>query len=152
MMRRAALSLLVILIVGYAPTIEAVPSRQTLVLAAAPGLDIPRLQPDEIRSLFMGAPVVKQGVRLRPLLNESDPLLREVFLQKVMFVSWKHYQRRLVEEAFRQGWPLPETVSNPHRLVRALALEPGAITYMWQDVAQQSNVEVVQTLWSGPVD
>ena len=125
---------------------------RTLVLAAGGNTDIHGLTVDDVRFIFMGAPVVKNNLRLRPVLNESDPLLREVFLQKVMFVSWTHYQRRLVEESFRSGWPMPDVATDSTSLVRTLQAQPGTVTYMWESNAHELGVKIIQVLWSGPVD
>lgn len=125
---------------------------KALVLAAGNGTSIAPLSVDDVRSIFMGAPVVRGNLRLRPVLNETDPLLREVFLQKVMFVSWKHYQRRLVEESFRSGWPMPEIVTDTSALARTLREQPGTVTYMWESNARSLGVKIIQVLWSGPVN
>lgn len=125
---------------------------RTLVLVSGAGTKVERLSSDQVLFLFMDAPVVKDGERLQPVLNETDLLLREVFLQKVMFMSWRHYQRRLVSQAFSHGWARPETISSLGDLVYKLQHEPGTVTYMWKKTADQQNLRIVQVLWSGHVN
>lgn len=131
---------------------DAAQGHKTLVLVSGSNMDIPPLTAEEVLFVFMDAPVVKNGVRLQPVLNESDQLLREVFLQKVMFMSWRHYQRRLVREAFSHGWPRPDVISDIPTLVQTLQSQPGTVTYMWESTAKSLNVKVVQVLWSGSVN
>ena len=132
----------------------AVADNQTkvLVLATDSHTGISPLPITRVRALFMGVPVVVDDIRLRPVLNETDMTLREVFLQKVLFVSWSHYQRRLLEDSFRSGWPVPVTATDAYALQRALHEQAGADTYMWKDDAGRMGFKVVQVLWSGPVN
>ena len=127
-------------------------THRTLVLVSGTDSNVDRLSSDEVLFLFMDAPVVKNGLRLQPVLNETDRLLREVFLQKVMFMSWRHYQRRLVSQAFSHGWPRPDTVSSLDELVYKLQHEPGTVTYMWKKTAEAQKIKIVQVLWSGSVN
>ena len=149
MMRRMGKIALVTLLLLAGSPVSLSQEIRTLVLVAGPNSDIPALAPEEVRSTFMGAPQVKNNVRLKPVLNETDSLLREVFLQKVMFVSWKHYQQRLVEQSFRAGWPMPQIVSDQTALNRTLQEQPGAVTYMWESTARSLGFKIVQELWSG---
>jgi len=149
MMRRLSMITVLALLLAVVSPASTGQEVQTLVLVAGQNSDIPVLTPEEVRSTFMGAPQVKKNVRLKPVLNETDPLLREVFLQKVMFVSWKHYQQRLVEQAFRAGWPMPQIVTDRTALAKALQEQPGALTYMWESNAKSLDVKIVQVLWSG---
>ncbi|HKJ22116.1 MAG TPA: hypothetical protein VKA13_03430 [Gammaproteobacteria bacterium] len=151
---RHVLGLLALVLVLMAPVsgARADERHRTLVLVSGTAGGIEKLSNDEVLFLFMDAPVVKGGVRLQPVLNETDPLLREVFLQKVMFMSWRHYQRRLVSQAFSHGWARPETVLNLSALVHKLKTESGTVTYMWKKTAEEQNVKIVQVLWSGYVN
>jgi hypothetical protein len=152
MIRRLATVSILALLLILGPITAVAQDMHTLVLVAGQNSDIPKLTAEEVRSTFMGAPEVKNNVRLRPVLNETDSLLREVFLQKVMFVSWKHYQQRLVEQAFRAGWPMPQIVTDQTTLAQVLQEQPGAVTYMWEENAKSLGVKIVQVLWSGPTN
>ncbi|RMD80179.1 MAG: hypothetical protein D6809_01850 [Gammaproteobacteria bacterium] len=116
------------------------------------GPDLPegvRLTPQEVRLLFLGATVIKAGRRLKPLLNTSDPFLEEVFLQKVLFMSKAHYQRRLVALTFRLGRPRPPAFADELRLAGVLRARPEAVSYMWASHARRLGLRVVEELWSG---
>ncbi|MCL5669464.1 MAG: hypothetical protein M1392_05745 [Gammaproteobacteria bacterium] len=45
----------------------------------------------------------EDGVQLVPLLNTGDPMLYEVFLQKVIFLSARNYERQVLSRVFRMG-------------------------------------------------
>jgi len=103
-----------------------------LVLVSGPVGPARRLTTTELRRVFLGMPVEIDGVRLRPLLNTSDPLIPRIFLQKIMFMSANHYHRRLRALAFRSGRPRPREVRNVQRLVEILVSQPGTVALMWK--------------------
>ncbi|MEQ6341128.1 MAG: hypothetical protein M3A44_05595 [Gammaproteobacteria bacterium] len=57
-----------------------------MVLVAGANAYIPPLTSAEVRKLFLGVVIIKDGQRIEPLLNLTNPLLHEVFLQKVIFM------------------------------------------------------------------
>ncbi len=120
-----------------------------LVLAAGPHFpEGARLNPQEVRLLFLGGRVTREGLRLQPVLNAADPFLEEVFLQKVLFMSKAHYQRRLVALAFRLGRPRPPVFQDEEALAEHLRRRPGAVSYLWARQARRLGLKVVQELWS----
>lgn len=151
MKRLPGLMAFVLVLALTAGGVHADEQHRALVLVSGTHGKIEKLSNDEVLFLFMDAPVVKDGQRLQPVLNGTDSLLREVFLQKVMFMSWRHYQRRLVSQAFSHGWARPETVSNLGDLIYKLQHEPGSITYMWKKTAEEKRLNIVQVLWAGYV-
>lgn len=125
----------------------------TLVLVAGEAAPAPELSGKEIRWLFMGLPVVKDEQRIEPLLNATNPLIYEVFLQKVIYMSAQNYERRLVTRVFRMGGQRPKKYDNLSDLLGNLRENPNTVSFMWQDNAQrQSNIKIVAELWSGKID
>lgn len=123
---------------------------RSLVLVTSETSPALELSGKEIRWLFMGLPVVKAGQRIEPLINATNPLVYEVFLQKVIYMSAQNYERRLVVRAFRLGGRRPEKYDNQVILLRNLRENPNAVTFMWQDDAQrQANIKIVTELWAG---
>lgn len=128
----------------------AIASAERLVLVTDAAAAIPALSSTEVRKLFLGKPLVKDGVRLRALRNETDALLREVFLQKVMFLSAHDYERQLLSNVFREGGERPAAYEDAAPLLDALQSKSGAVTYMWEDAARAApNVKIVGELWQG---
>ena len=124
-----------------------------LVLVTASTSKITPLPPTEVRKLFLGLPVTQNGLRLEPLRNASDPLLNEVFLQKIMFMSAQSYDRQLLSQVFRFGGHRPVSYSDVGTLAAALRDQPGTVSYMWLPTAHRiPGIKVVQDLWQGPAD
>lgn len=122
-------------------------ARRTLVLAADAGSMLPPLTIQETRKLFLGVPLEKSGTRVIPLLNTSDPLTYEVFLQKVAFMSASAYETQMISIVFRLGGKRPETYTNLQQLVADLRQTPGAVTYLWEDQVQAQGLKAVSVLW-----
>lgn len=134
---------------ALAATAREFPARR-LVLVAGAESPVPTLSLIELRQAYLGVPVEKNGVRILPLRNRSDPLLHEVFLQKVLFMSAPSYERRLLSHTLQSGTMLPPEFTDPDRIGAVLRSEPGAVTYMWAETLRRlPGLREVQTLWDG---
>lgn len=124
---------------------------QGLVLVADARSDMLPLTPREVRKVYLGATVIRDGQQVQPLLNMTDEMLYEIFLQKVMFMSSQAYQRQLVRRFLHAKGKALRVYRNPRKLFKALAEESRAVTYlMWKDeVARQPHLKVVSELWDG---
>src|SRR3979411_2468693 len=60
---------------------------ETLVLIVSADSKVDQLDSLEVRKLFLGMTVTHNGDRLRPLLNEAEPRLKDVFLQNVVSLT-----------------------------------------------------------------
>lgn len=122
----------------------------TLVLVASEQSGISRISPEEVRRLYLGAPVVSNGRVLRPLRNETDGLLREVFMQQVLFMSTPAYERQILMNTYRTGAAPPPLYTDVRQLTAALRADPQAVTYMFREAAlATSGVTIVAQLWQG---
>ncbi len=156
MRRRAGLAALALLLLlgsqaGRAEQAEgkAVPPG-AVVVAVAKGSPLQRLTLEALRRAFLGLPVERDGVRVLPLVNRSDPLLYEIFLQKVVFLSARSYTRLLLSRTLRTGAPRPPEYTDVAALREALAARPGAVAVLWaRDVHADPRLRVLQVLWSG---
>ena len=128
------------------------PERSLLLVAGhqtQPGT-IPRA---ELRKIFLGVTVTRNGVRMKPLLNSIDSLATNVFLQQVVFMSEREYRRRLLSRVFRMGAQRPREYDDLESLVDALRSTPGSITFMWSEqFEQQSGLESLGVLWVSSSD
>ena len=73
---------------------------RTLVLASSKTSTVPALTIQDTRKLFLGLPLAKNGETIVPVLNTSDALLYEVFLQKVTYMSSSAYETQLISTVF----------------------------------------------------
>lgn len=102
-----------------------------LVLVTHQTTGVQTLTSEEIRRLFLGQPVTKQGKQLDVIINQSDPLLYQVFLQKIMFMSSQVYERRLLENVIQLGGRRPKVHHSQDALVADLHKSPGKISFIW---------------------
>jgi hypothetical protein len=124
-----------------------------LVLATSSTWSMPAVTLPEIRKLFLGVPLEKDGTRLVPILNTSDKMLYEVFLQKVTYMSSPAYEDQLLSIVFRLGGKRPENFAKLEELLNALRQHPGTVTYLWDyQLAQTHDIRAVMTLWTGSID
>jgi hypothetical protein len=149
--RAVALTLTLLWLTAFGSAAQAAGDARALVLVggkAAP----PPLSPTELRRLYLGKAVEKNGVRLVPLRNASDPLLYETFLQKFVFMSAPRYERYLLVQVYQSGGRRPPDYDQLPALVAALQREPGGVTFMWKTDAQAlPEVSIIQELWREPV-
>lgn len=128
---------------------------KSLVLVCGAHSDIQRLTTLEVRKLFLGHPIIniKDGQRLAPFRNISDPLLQEVFLQKIMFISERSYERKMLSKALHFGGVKPRVFQKLSSLIKALNNDPHSVSYMWEsEVVNNPNIKVVTRLWDGQID
>lgn len=122
----------------------------TLVLVSVADLGDGQLTPNQLRRVFLGIPVSVNGENIRALRNTSDPLLNEIFLQKVVYMSERRYKRQLVSQMFRTGRTRPPIFKLRDNLVQALKSVPGSVSVMWKKEAQKhSALHIVQVLGKG---
>ena len=88
----------------------------------------------EVRRSYLGASIVLNGIEIKPLLNQTDTLATEVFLQRVLFMSADVYERQLISRTF-QGGIRPKAYENLTALLAALHKDNAAITFMLYDAA-----------------
>lgn len=124
-----------------------------LVLVSGAHSNVPQLTPSEVRKLFLGVVLIKNGQRIEPLWNATEPLLNEVFLQKIIFMSGDNYQRQLNARIAATGDPRPQEYSDRWQLISALRNRRGSVSFMWnKDVRPQMGLKVIQELWHTPLE
>ena len=126
---------------------------RTLVLVCRTDSPVSALSAADVRKAYMGAPLTVNGQHVQPVRNQTEALLDEVFLQKVVFLSGPSYERQVLSRVFRLGGQKPETYERIPELLLALRRSPGAVTYMWADTATRyPDIRVVATLWTGNIE
>jgi hypothetical protein len=122
-------------------------SRQ-LVLVSASNSPYSALSSLEVRMLFLGYVVQRQGQSLRPIRNLSDPLVNDIFLQHVVAMSGTAYDRRILIARLQKGRAPPDELATSAEVARRLRADPFAISYMWLDQVQfNPSVKILRVLW-----
>jgi hypothetical protein len=107
----------------------------------------------ELRKIFLGVAVTRNGVRIKPLLNSTNSRATDVFLQQIVFMSEREYKRQLLSRAFRLGDQRPREYDDIALLIEALRSAPGSITFMWSDQFEQhAELKSLGVLWVSSSD
>ncbi|HHJ16365.1 MAG TPA: hypothetical protein ENJ80_06665 [Gammaproteobacteria bacterium] len=99
-----------------------------VVANSSAGTDV--LSPQEVRRIYLGAPYSSRDGTLYPLQNNSNPILQEVFLQKILFMSRNAYKRILASRLEQEGFTEPPVYDDQEQLLRRLKTDNRAITYL----------------------
>ena len=125
----------------------------SLVLVSSSSTELESLSHADVRKLFLGIPIIKDNIRLLPVLNTGDPLMTEIFLQKIIFMSKRDYERQLVSRVFRSGGQRPAEYDNADELVEKLISTPGSVSFMWAtQLEQHKDLRSLGQLWSSSND
>ena len=121
---------------------------ETVVLIVSAESKVEQLDSLEVRKLFLGMTVTHNGDRLRPLLNEADPRLKDVFLQNIVSMTDMTYDRRILLLALQGGRSLPTVYTNTTMLINSVAADPTAVSFAWaKDVQRDKRIKMLRVLW-----
>ncbi len=102
----------------------------------------------EIRKAYLGISVTLNGRTVRAVRRHDDEHLDEIFLQSVMAMSRRSYDRRLISLLLKFGTPRPEEVNDRAELLDILGSASSSITYMWKNDAEADpQVKIIRVLW-----
>jgi len=102
----------------------------------------------DIRKAYLGISVTIDGQTVHPIRRGDDESLDRVFLQSVMAMSRRSYERRLLSLVLKFGTPRPVEVDDREQLVKLLVGRPNSISYMWKsDADSDRRVRTIKVLW-----
>jgi hypothetical protein len=120
----------------------------TLVLIVGADSKVDQLDSLQVRKLFLGMTVTHEGDRLRPLLNDADSRVRDIFLQNIVSMTDMTYDRRILRLALQGGRSLPAIYKDKVALINAVAADPTAVSYAWEkDVQHDRRIRILRVLW-----
>jgi hypothetical protein len=121
---------------------------EQLVLIVSAGSRITQLDSLEVRKLFLGLTVAQDGNRLRPVLNETDERVKQIFLQNIVSMSDITYDRSLLRLTLIQGQRQPTVYRDIALLLKAVAADPSAVSYTWsREVAHDPRIRILRVVW-----
>ena len=140
----AVTAVLVALLAGTGPAAAA----EQLVLIVSADSKVEQLDSLDVRKLFLGLTVTYNGDRLRPVLDEADARIKEIFLQNIVSMSDTTYDRSVLRLALIQGQIKPIAYKDIALLIKAVEADPTAVSYAWaRDVAHDSRIKILRVLW-----
>jgi len=131
-------------------SVNAAYANEALVLVASQESPIHELTSLEIRKLYLGFNVRDRSERqIVALTNKSDTRVMTVFLQNVMAMTQRAYNRRLLTLAVQSGRARPRSVASLDQLHELLLSDRMMVTCMWKaDVDEFSGLKVLRVLWT----
>jgi hypothetical protein len=121
---------------------------EKLVLIVSADSNITQLDSLQVRKLFLGLTVTQNGNRLRPVLNETDARVKEIFLQNIVSMSDITYDRSLLRLTLIQGQRRPTAYGDIALLLKTVAADPSVVSYAWsKDVARDPRLRILRVLW-----
>jgi len=119
-----------------------------LALVSSINANYEALSSFEVRKIFLGYPIKRENTQLIAIRNKSDETSYQIFLQKVIHLSARNYERRLMSKTFRTGTPTVLEISSLPKLKDKLHSNKFNISVMWLEDAQLDNkLKVIQILW-----
>jgi hypothetical protein len=138
--------IIAILFAALLATPMAYADEQRIAIVVNAESDITTISSKQVRRAYLGASIVLNGIEIKPLLNQTDQLATEVFLQKIMFMSAEAYERQLISRSF-QGGIRPKAYENLAALLAALHKDNAAITFMLYEAAiNTSGIRIIGNL------
>lgn len=123
-------------------------ANEELVLIVSAQSNLDQLDSSLVRKLFLGLTVSQHGDRLRPLLNESDAKIKDLFLQNIVSMSDSTYDRYVLRLSLLQGRQQPVVYKDKNSLIHAVAADPSVVSYVWaKDVANNAQIRIVRVIW-----
>jgi len=133
---------------GLLLCMEVAAADRQVVLVAASTSPLHNLDSLELRKIYLGFIVKRDGEIVKGLRYTEDETLNSIFLQTVVAMSEKSYMRRLLSLTIRQGIPRPVDYEEFDSLLKALSTNSYSVTYMWKDDAvRSSDVKILRVLW-----
>lgn len=142
----------ILIAVSFAFNVNAGETR-TMVLVTGVENDFAPLTNKELKRVYLGLPVTRNGEEVTPIRNHSDMLLHEVFLQHIIFMSSRNYERQLTSKTLRSGKKRISEHSSHQELINDMHMSKNGVTYLWEDDAlKYPDVIILQRLWTGSAD
>ena len=134
--------------IGILLSLAVVAAERQVVLVASSTSPLHNLDSLELRKIYLGFTVKRNGKIVKGLRYTEDKNLNSIFLQTVVAMSEKSYKNRLLSLTLRQGTPRPARFNNSKDLLYALSVNPYSVSYMWKDDADLlSEVKILRVLW-----
>jgi len=123
-------------------------AERAVVLVASKDFPADNISTLDTRKIYLGVSVAIDGKNIRAIRWYNDERLNQIFLQSVIAMSHRSYERRLLSMVLKFGSPRPVEVDGQDELVAALAKNPMSIAYMWKrDAESDTRLKIIRVLW-----
>jgi hypothetical protein len=119
-----------------------------VVLVASKDSSIEEVSTLNIRKAYLGIRVTIDGLNVSAYRLGNNDKLNQIFMQSVMAMSERSYERRLLSLTLKYGQPRPAEADSPGELADSIVANPGSIGYMWlRDAETDSRLKIIRVLW-----
>lgn len=134
--------------IGFILCIKVAGAEHQVVLVAASTSPLHNIDSLELRKIYLGFTVKRDGQAIKGLRNISDEDVNNIFLQTVVAMSEKSYQRQQLSLTLRKGIPRVAEYDKVEDLIKALSSNPYSISYTHEDVAEREpGIKIIRVLW-----
>ena len=135
-----------LLIILITLSLSTIADDHTFVMVTSVETETTSLSSKELRRLYLGLTVTKNDNHIIPIRNHSDDTLHEVFLQKIMFMSSRTYERQLNLRTIKRGLKPPMKFESQQAIVETLINNKNSVAYMWEDQASRNpQLQIIKT-------
>jgi hypothetical protein len=122
-------------------------SADRVVLIASVRNPVITLNSLQVQKLFLGLTVSVGGIDLRPLRNESDDVMRQIFYQNIISMAESTYERRMLALPLQQGRTAPPVYRSKQALLSAVAADSAVVSFAWAgDIASDPRFKIIGVL------
>jgi hypothetical protein len=120
-----------------------------LVLIARHDSPLTTISSLDLRKVYLGFVVnAPSGRQIYPIANNSDARAKEIFLQDVVGMSARTYDRRLLTLTLQTGRHRPVSFTELEDVLGSIADNSFAIAFVWrEDVENRDDVKILRVLW-----
>lgn len=142
-------TVVIALILGSLVVPASLHADHSMVLIVNAESSIDHVTPVDLRKIYLGFTVTNGGGRvIRAVTNRSSPRLWEIFLQDVMGMSERSYDRRLLALTLQSGRLRPVVRYDLGQIIDTLRGDNDAVAFAWrEDVEEIEDVRIVRVLW-----
>ena len=145
--RRAVLAWLAFAGAAFAAPPARSAEESRLVLVASVNSPLVTLTSADVRRLYLGVPLTHAGREIVALRNGENAMVKEMFLQHVLFMSAQAYERQIAARIYRAGGNRIPEFCELRSLLETLATEPLAVTFMQAEAAaRQPGIKILVEL------
>lgn len=112
---------------------------RNIAIIVNPDLNIESFSLEEVRKIYLGGTQFIEEKRPKPVDQNENEEIRQVFLQEVLRMSKSDYTKYWLHLVFQGGANVPILRENSAAVIESVRQLKGAIGYVWADEASEAK-------------
>lgn len=126
---------------------------RSLVLVSNSEANISEMSHKDLKKVYLGLATDNNNQIILPIRNHTDELVHEIFLQNILRMSSRTYERLLNKRTLHSGAVRPKSFNNSQEIIRSLLENESSVSYMWKSQAELiPELKIIQVIWTGDTD